>query len=739
MPKSSECVSRGASRAAGFSGFGGLSVMALLLVTASPTAVCAQSSGQPAGQSADPPSGQAVEEIIVTAQRRAESLQKVPIAVAAITGPQLAKQGIGDVRDLQAKIPSLTASQSGQVIYFLRGVGNTAQNANDEASVALYVDGVYLYGGLANTLTLNNVERVEVLKGPQGTLFGRNTTGGVIQLITRDPMGPSNFEGHVGYGNYRTVTADAYVSGKLSDNAALGVALNYQDQGQGWGHNVNTGSNTFTHNFFSAQVKGVFTPTSSTKITGYFLYNEDHGDPFDPQIAPGVTRPDGVVSNPIHYDSYANTPSHLKSKGYLGYVRVDQDLGFADFVSITAHRDTHTDFAFDYDASPLTIINAELPDKTRNLSQEIQLVSPASSAIKWLVGAYYFDGVAGYNPFGMSGLAFAPQGLAGYDVYGSQQLESKALFAQVTVPVTDATNVTGGFRYTDERVTQRDTPVTLQFLNGGALGYTNPEQSLKTDKPTWRVSIDHSFSRDVMVYASYNRGVKSGGFSLSKPTNDPGYLPEKLDAFEVGVKSTLLDGMLRLNAAGFLYKYKDIQVLEALTTGTITVNAAAATIKGVEGDFQARITPDWSVFGSAALLDSQYDHYYNAVGYTPAGTTFIIPDAAGARGVYAPRFTGSIGTNYTIRSEMGDVEFDAFLEHLSKQYVGPGNLVSIPEYTTANATVTWTAKDEHLSVSLWAKNLFDKYYLVNVLESPFGASQSPGAPRTFGVRFGVKY
>jgi iron complex outermembrane receptor protein len=694
-----------------------------------------------------------LEEIIVTAQRRSESVQTVPISVNVLSSSDISSKGIASSNDLTGTVPSLNISTQGEENYTLRGVGTNGSGINQEQSVALYLDGVYLYDPWASNFPLNSIDRVEVLYGPQGTLFGRNTTGGVIQYISRDPS-VNALEASVGYANFQTTTEQFYAGGKLSDDLAANVSVNYRNQGQGWGFDTYLPNEKFDFtDYLSFQTKAVFTPVDGTKVTGLFWYNNTKSSGLNSQLMPGEFGVNGVQYNLQRYEYVANTEDSDREKSYLGYVRLDQDLGFAKFVSISSFRKVDGDFHLDQDTTPLTVVNSELVQPVQNLSQEIQLLSPDSSAnVKWLVGAYYFDGRAGYRPATIAGLAAAP--LPDIEFFQTQTTNSGALFGQTTFKVVERTNLTVGLRYTDE--TEHEVSHTS---SSGEQLFANPDQKTDSSGLTGRVSLDHEFTDDVMGYASYNRGLKSGGFSLVTATNLPAYKPEHLDAYEVGMKSEFFDNRLRVNAAAFLYDYKDIQVESIVAGGTVTNNAAAATIKGVDLDIRALPFQHLTVTGSLGYLDSYYDSFPNAAYFAlnpfaaapagvtcPAGSGTVAAGASqcafNARGKvtdYAPRFSATLGEDYKVPSPVGDFTFSAFAKYVGTQYVAPDNLSPIPTHTLVNTSLSWQPQNSHYSVRLWADNVFDRRYLNDVLEEAVGYLQVQGDPRTFGITFTAKY
>ena len=685
-------------------------------------------------------------EIIVTAQRRAESVQEVPIAVSVLSGDELLSSGATDTFSLAGKVPTLSIQESGSTLYFLRGVGTTGSSINSEQSVATYVDGVYVYSTWSSSVPLGSIQRVEVLKGPQGTLFGRNTTGGVIQVVTRDPLDDAAIEGSVGYGNYETITASFYGSTRLGDNAGISLAVDFRDQGEGYGYNSTRDEDIFWRDKLAIQAKAAWEVTPTTKLTGYFWYDKGKNSGQYNQPYEGTRFLDGVDYDYDFYENRSNTENSLDFDSYLGYVRLDQELGdFADFVSITSYRRIDSLYKLDQDQTPATIVDATLDIPFRNFSQEFQLQSASDGPLTWLLGAYYFWSSAKYNPLTLEGAAAAAAG-GQIRFFREQVTKSYAGFAQVSYNLTPETTLTGGIRYTDEKQTMPEGKFTLLGPDPAPteLPFLPDEQD--SSGWSWRLALDHQFTPDVMAYVSWNHSLKSGGFPLVTTGNLPGYAPEKLDAYELGLKTEFLNGRVRINAAAFLYKFKDIQVTRVTTGGNVVANAAEATMKGIDIDLDISPTPYFNVYAAFGYLDGKYDDYQTAVYYiprqpAPAGgaATLADQDASGNRTIFSPEMSATVGASYAVPTSIGKFKLDSFLLFVDKQYVGPSNAFIMPSYSLLNAGLGWTSDDEHFYARVWANNLLDKEYFAHVYESTTGINTIAGTPQTYGVTLGFKY
>lgn len=696
-------------------------------------------------QATDQSNSTSLEEIVVTAQRTSQSLQQVPIAVTAVTSADLANRQITSSLNLEAAVSNLTLTQNGvSVTPFLRGVGSNQSNPNDEASVATYIDGVYIPSVTGNIFKFNNVERIEVLKGPQGTLFGRNATGGVIQIITRDPSHDPLLDASIGIGTKGTVEASAYASAGLGETAAIDIAASF-DRNGGYGKDINRNADIFKHNQLGLRSKLLWTPGATTEIRLSADYSRLNSTGTDYQLRQGVIGVDGVTS----YPGKRKTNTDWKNIGdndiYGASLRVDQDLDFARLVSITGYRHVKGNFHLDQDATPFPLVQADINQFAESYSQEVQLLSPKSSKVDWLLGGYYFHAKYAYTPLTIGGLAAFP--LPSIDLFGDQKTDSYSAYGQVTYPILENTKITAGLRYTHEK----------QDTNGrtesGGVAFPHPDnpdhcpgaitdcpQSQSINKLTWRVAIDQQFSDDVLGYISYNRGIKSGGFNMINAGTD-GYRPEILDAYEAGLKMQFLDRRVRLNMAAFIYDYQDIQVFNITGGGAVlTTNAAAARVHGFDGDLTIKASQNLTLSAGVGILDGQYTDFPNAT-FTPASPLDgpqVPGDATGNRMIYAPKFSSNATIDYRIPTSMGEFGINASVSQRSKIYVSAANRLAIPGYAVVNGSLSWTSNDEHFGVQLWARNLFNRDYYINRTEQALGDIQFLAPPRTIGVTLSLK-
>lgn len=785
-------------------------------VTTPPTATPTPSSPAPAAAAGDNATG-GLQEIVVTAQKRAQNVQNVPLSITAVTGASLANKSIDTVQDLRLIDPSLQIGHStGVVTTFIRGIGNPVTTAGNEASVPIYIDDVYFVRAAYPFFSLGSVDRVEVLKGPQGTLFGRNASGGVISIYTRDPdFNTPEMSGKIGGANYDTVYGQLYFNRPLTDNLAWNFSFDGNRQTGGWGTNTTTGEPTFREHHVSLRSKLLWEPTDTTKIKliGYYerAYNEQgiYGRPF-----PGTVGgwPDGLhnAGKPVpgfpvggilptlgFYDEDTAFNQYDRSRGYGFSGRLDQSLGsFADFVSITAIRRNKELYASsgDYDPSDQLRYNLNVVD--HQFSQEFQLKSQAGSKLTWILGAYYLNALQGFNPTTIHGIGVELNGIHSIDIVGKERIKSYAAFTQVTYPITDNTNITGGFRYTVDKVAGFGT-TTINFLPGvfgagavsvvdqrfdknnacsnilantyfgaplvGTCNAPNPNVEKTTKKPTWKIGFDHHFDRNVMAYFNYSRGYKAGTFN-TLPLDSPALKPEVVDAYEVGMKTELFDRKVRFNVAAFWNDISDAQVQSQRNGLVALINAGSARTRGFEFDASAAVMRGLTVTLGGTYLDARFTSFKNAPTYCPSrvisnaqciailtangaspdiiasvgngNINQIFTDATGNRMPYASKIKLSAGLNYVYDAiGLGQFTFDGSLNYQSKFNWDSDNVYKEPAHTFLDGSITFAPESlENIRFRLWMKNITNVHYNVAYYAQASGSafSSAPGAPRTFG-------
>jgi iron complex outermembrane receptor protein len=682
-----------------------------------------------------------VGEVIVTAQRRSEDLQKVPLTVQSFKADQLAAAGVTDTVGLMSLTPGLAYGRGVALgSPFLRGVGTGANGPGVENTVAVYVDGVY-YASKSSAITdLENIERVEVLKGPQGTLFGRNASGGLIQIITTDPTPRPELNLKAGYGNFNTVTLSGYGNAPIADNLAANLSASYSNQGDGWGKNLTTGNDVNKTEKYNARGKLKWDPSGSTSVVlegDYAYYDSSVGIAIRPFYGIKPRQAGFFTGGPYDVSSTID-PSFVSRVGGVS-LKIQHDLGFATFVSTTAWRGDKYSFLVDGDATPTPNIASQIFTREDQYSQEFQLSGGRPSTLQGTAGLYLFS-YSG-NQFVYNRGTFSPANQY-TGSYGRQRAMSPAVYAQATKELIPDTRLTVGVRYTSE--TRKINGYTFTDSLAGLVTTKPVVTGEKTfEKPTWRIALEHDFAPDILGYVSYNRGFKSGVFNTGSPAS-PAVQPEVVDAYEVGLKTTLFDRMVRLNTAGFYYNFQDIQLTSFVGASNTQIlrNAARAKIYGDDVDFEFVPTTRLHFSGSAEWLHATYTQFPGAPKAIPdlinGGNTVVSADASGHELIRAPRFSANLMATYSIPVKDGSVDFNLSYNYTSRIYQEVDNYLFIPAMSLVNGQISWSINTTY-KLSAWGRNLTNKFYFANASALAAATSGAAAEPRTYGVTLQAKF
>lgn len=686
-----------------------------------------------------------VAEIVVTAQKRSENVQRVPIVITAVTQQALANTGVQTSQGLAAALPGLQLLNiAGSLTPRVRGVGSGFTAAGIEAPIATYVDDVYHGFGPDYVADFADVEQVALLKGPQGTLFGRNATGGVLQITTRQPR--DHFQGsfETSLDNYLTSRSNLFLTGPVAPDVAASASLSYVHQENGYGTNFATGKDTYKlDDGFNARGKvraHLGTGTTVNVVADYSTRKGTLATNF--QVFPGYSSvfPVARPSRAWDVNNAIDSGSHFKGGGLS--VRLDQELSFARLSSISAYRDGSINYVFTNVPSPVLTTRIPVGYKSRQFTQEFQLVSPSTNKFSWTLGAFYF-----YNRARVAfkilnyGSFIAPFEELSFPAL--QDSSSVAGFAQGTYKIGSTTRLTAGVRYTYDHKTF--TGQTLgTFANGVVLTLADVRaRKYSSKKPTWRLAVDHDLAPTVLVYASYNRGLKSGGFNTTLTTNPP-FTPEQLDAYEAGIKSTLLGHRVRLNVGGFYYNYKNIQVGIFSGAAPVIVNAAAARNYGADVDLQARITSALTFTASANLLHSEFRSFPNAPFAIRKprneGATAVSGDATGNRLPFSPKLTYTAAVDYTVPTGSGDFAFNLTDSYNSGFFTEVDNVLRQRRYHFLDASVSWKAPNGNLGVRIYVNNLLDRPVVSQAVTSGNAyLADYTNPPRLIGATLTTKF
>lgn len=733
----------------------------------------------------------AIEEVVVTARKRAENLQDVPIAVSAFSQSELEAQTIQEFVDLRAHLPGVHISQvqgdPSAAVITIRGQSQADTLLTTDSSVGVYVDGVNLPRQQGLNANLFDIERVEVLKGPQGTLYGRNTTGGAINLIARKP----DYDGWHGYlsgttGNENFVQMAGAVNVPLADNAAARFAVQKTDQ-DGWGESSFTGNELYDQDELFVRGSLLFEPTERLSIllqADYLDVDEGGaaekllqpgGYPLDPN-APFAPTPSVVAAaelglfdptNPVPgllagyealvgymggdmLDNASNADVYSKAELWGGGLTVTYALtDQMELKSVTGYRNWETSRLLDMDGTPFTILHPELAVDADFFSQELQLLG-SSGQLDWVVGAYYSteEGTDGSVTRAVAVLNPAQPNVLDGDV----QNESWALFAQGTYAVTERLDVTAGLRYTEEKkeLTSHNRvfdPVSGQFqcqLPPGnvPIDRCSADFSDTFSDPSWLLSADYQLTDSTMVYASIARGFRGGGQNIRgnpDPSSFSAFEPETATTYELGFKGDLLNSLVRLNASAYFTDYEDIQrsIIVPGAGGnvvTILTNAAEAEITGFETELWLYPTDGLSIFSTVSYTDFEYKKFDSLA---QDGVTVV--DRSG-EDVGLPEWQYSVAARYElpIGRNLLSAQVDYHWQddiNLTPTSPVPG-IVGQDSYGLWNARIAYQFLDRGLTLALWGKNLGDEEYLVTATDFSGNIGHTIGVvgrPRSYGL------
>lgn len=704
--------------------------------------------------------GFVLEEIIVTATKREKNIQDVPIAISAITAQDIESAGLARVEDMTMLVPNFTYAQTTTktiTALVIRGLSSSGGIGNDP-NIGVYIDGVYIGRDSGFNSGLMDVERVEVLKGPQGTLFGRNSTTGALNITTRKPSqdGFVELEASAGDLNYSRIGLSA--GGALSDTlmAKMSVAKTKRD---GYLDNTFGGTaNNLDNLFMRGQL--LIAPNDKLAITLSADYNTDDGN--------GNNYVSAEIDEPVNFNRVVSIPDlgyeDRDIKGFAATVEYALENGY-EITSISATRSIDESARVDGDYSPLELNEFGRDREQSSFSQELRLASPAGERFEWVAGLYYFDqeftavtdtfsgrdtifafGGAVFDPafFGLLGSGLDPVDF-GLPVNSAQILtnagietQSSAFFVSGTFNLSDQWSITAGVRYTDDEKSFTFSQVS-DFISEFA-GFPSIDCAIasfecdtgRDDSETSpQVSIEFRPNDNILTYLKYSEGFNSGGFNaeLYSGVSILSFGPETVESVELGFKSMLANNRVRLNAAIYDTDYinKQESFFLASAGGFIQTNAGAANSQGFEIEFTALPVDGLEIFGSVGSADAKYTDY---------------GDNTGNKLQNAPDLQWNVGAQYewSVSGALdGFVRADVFYQ--DDRFLGASNDPDrvFEETTLVNLRLGVGSAEGNWSITAWARNLFEDDAIVQIFggSSPFIPSYNyaPNTPRTVGVDF----
>jgi iron complex outermembrane receptor protein len=692
-----------------------------------------------------------VEEIIVTATKRQETVQEIPASIAAVTAEALADRGLASVQDISKSVPNLNwGEHAGTNLITIRGVGSTVDSGITEPTVAMYVDGVFLPRSTMSTIRAVDLSRVEVLRGPQGTLYGRNATGGAINFISKEPS--KEFEGGVNLsaGSRSGYGVSAYASGPINDIVSYRVSAGREKQDGYVKIRPSDEKLGGTDVYYSRGVLRI-EPVDDLSID-LSIRNERSTSPNAWQQLLTSTPLGGTTdTNRIEADQPFNQLVQTTVSAATVNWDINDNLALR---SITSYVDHKSSVDFDADATGLdgfNVINFDRP--SRSYAQELTLNGDADR-VTWIAGAFYF-----HEDFEVElplrlGSVFAPgfglptDSMVNQSVEG--ETESYAFFTDVTFSITDQLRLVGGLRYNHE---EQNFNQNLFFalpdgtrLPGGAAFVNGPAKvDTKESKVLPKFAIQYDVAQDVTTYVQYSKGVKSGGLNLEGGTGATTgaaglYDPESIDAYEIGLKSQSFSNTLTANFAAFYYDYKDLQVTITIPPTTTLVQNANAKVYGFESEFNWEATDELRFNFAATYTKAEFDGFQ---GFNDATATN--QDLDGKPLPHAPEVTLNGGVEYSIATRIpklsqmtlrADVNYN---DDTTLRYFNNDEDIQ-DAYWTGSVSAKFADIDDKNTLRLFVNNVGDVNYKQNVAYLTTGAYYGNYAPpRTFGAQYAYKF
>ena len=723
-----------------------------------------------------------LEEIVVTAQKREDSIQTVPIAITAVSGDILDQRAVVNLESLQGLVPGAQIGQFANTphgaVFNIRGMGAIEPDPYAGSAVLVTIDGVPQYFNMTSLVDLFDVERVEVLRGPQGTLFGANSTGGVVNIITKAPSGEYNGKVQVTAGDWNRL--DVKAAADLPINEKLSLRLSGFHHGRdGWIINAYDGSDMGSVNVNSIRATLRYDAGSGFEATwrNEILRSKNGGPYIGMGAYPGeaeYTAPGTIGAGQhggVQYASYCmpeGTPCKARDTYYsanssekdMSDMNVDSstlemvwnDTSFGTITSITSYKKFDLHEYTDQDGTVVYHSGTDRRTDGDQMTQEIRINSEVSDNIDVVYGLYLSED-SYYHTQNFNAQFASP----GFSQLSSQDQErsSQALFAHSFIDLSDKLRLQVGGRYSKEEADMKVEVVNFISLDGISRYFGDDRladfgidfgASGKDEWTDWsaKAGLDYQISENTLAYGHISRGFKSGGFvgRITVPEDIGPYDPEIVETIEIGVKSDLLDNKLRLNINIFKNDYQDLQLALIYFTknaagfdvnGNSILNAADATTQGIEVEFFAAPSAALRVNGSVTYLDAEYDDfpYLNTDGSTT--------NLRGYRLQNSPEITASFGFDYTWRMGDGDMSLSALYKYNDEKF--NTSLLNTPRSTIqetdlVDANLMWSPDSDDWSVNFWVKNIADERYISSVFEAPgVLAIVNFLPPREFGVSF----
>jgi iron complex outermembrane receptor protein len=683
-----------------------------------------------------------LEEILVTAEKRSEDINKAPIAITALNMGQLQDAGVVSVEDLSSVAPSVEISTVGYanaVFVTIRGISNENFNGGNP-EVAPYIDGIYVGGtsGLGNAFF--DIDRVEVLRGPQGTLYGRNSTGGNLNIVTADPKHFFAASEDVSYGNYNDVQVHGMVNVPLSSDLAVRGAI-FVHRNDGYYDTLGSTSQNYAKaDDYGGRLTALWTPG---ELFTWRLSVDDTraGGTPNPEIASGPTgQPlDGL---PVFQRPIPNYPEGLNEvKDFM--IRSRMNWQFNDALGLTymaGYQNIH--WLTQYDETN-GVYGGHRDNRATSYSQEVDLSYQAGKLNNLLGANYNYIDSQSSSDYVLTGYHLFNEG--NYGTPGEGTTKAWGVFDQATYNLTDKLDVIAGIRYSSERdVANANTAylcpllptipltTTSYYVPGCTITY-NPVEAATFADTTWKAGFNYKFTNDTSSYATVTTGFKAGGFNAGIPSQ-PTYAPEKITNYELGAKTLLLENRASINADVYYMKYRDIQVYQFIGVNALTTNAAGAAIYGAELEGHWRVTHNDRFDGFFTWTHAAYTQYFGAVDQL---TKQVYPDISGNRLPHSPQFSARLQYAHDFELNNGGTLTPSLASYWQSQnYLRPLNLPidRVGAYSKSDVALAYQDPSRQWTIRAYVHNIEDKVVRNSALVALgyYFADYNP--PRTFGLR-----
>jgi len=739
--------------------------------------------------------GLMLEEVVVTAQKRAQSLNDVGIAVNAYSGEQMKELGLSTAADIALQTPGFAVTNSGGggvPVYTIRGIGFDDFSSNSSSTVGVYVDEVALPYPVMSRGAQFDIERVEVLKGPQGDLYGRNNTGGAVNFIANKPS--QEFEAGVSldYGRYDYLRAEGFVSGGLTDTVAGRLAVSSVNQGDGWQRHEVTGETNGEREELAMRALVDWQVSDQISVLFNLHGFSDDSDTQVPQSYLSFDPAVPVVSdlNDINAARWGNQPER-EVDSWGGSVTVNWDLESFTLTSISAYDRFEREESIDWDGADVFTTDTRYDTEIKSFSQELRLSSNSDGDLSWIAGLYYSDDNVEETAFGLL------SDLAGFDNANlvEQDTQTQALYGHVEWQLADQWRLTLGARYTDE---EREANICTADIDGnfagfldfiesvsgggfgwdylpgsaavaqgcttlastGATAFDDPtvldvsisgrpfSDEINTTEFTGKIGLDYLPNEDWLIYGSVGTGFKSGGFNAFLALLEQQFAPykeETLTAYELGFKGTLLDNRMQLNGALFYYDYEDKQVSDVVADptqvfGVLTQikNVPESEVQGAELELQWLPLEGLNIRAAATWLDSEVKDFEDAFDLV----LFAPTDASGNELTQTPELSYNLLASYEWgigEALLGRITLDYSHSDEYYSYLSNNEQVLVEDYDLVNARLSLSDAEDRWSVSLWGKNLGDEEYVVSNTIVTLNLSRYTAMGPTYGVSFNYNW